>query len=63
MADEWESLDQLRQQWKELFGEELVISPWITPDDMPLIQQCIDEQSQEPLERHFEKLAEQGIVL
>ena len=63
MADEWENLDQLRQQWKELFGEEFVFSPWITPDDMPLILQCIDEQSQKPLERHLEKLAEEGIVL
>jgi len=62
MADEWENLDQLRQQWKELFGEELVVGIGITPDELPLIQRCIEEQSTEPLKRYFEKMIEQGRI-
>ena len=62
MAD-WDDLLRLVEQWKELFDEVLPIGPSIGPEDVPLIQQCIDEQSKKPLERHFEKLAEQGIVL
>ena len=61
MAD-WDDLFRLADEWKKLFGEELIVGIGITPDELPLIQRCIDEQSTEPLRRYFETMIEQGQI-
>ena len=47
---------QLAPQWLETFGEELAMGFDIGPDEAPIIRQCLEQKSQQPLDDHMKSL-------
>ena len=60
---EMPKLEQLAEQWQEIFGEPLVLGMVVTDEQLPIVERCIKLRDQGPLERHVEDLLESGIIL
>lgn len=58
----WEELDRLVKEWQDTFGDTLGYGFDITPDQIPLIKQCLREHDQAPLKRHIDAQLERRIL-
>lgn len=61
-AADWSELFALARAWKRRFGENLGVGFEIGPADVPLIRQCLDQGSTQPLEDHIRRLLSDGRV-
>ena len=62
MAIDFEELDELREDWFAVFGESM---PWgfeIGEEQIPLLRQCVERRSQEPLDRYVQALISDGRI-
>ena len=60
---QWDKMLVLADQWEQVFGEHLGLFWGIDPETIPLIEECLAKKSTKPLDDHFAKLADEGIVL
>lgn len=57
MADyTMDDLEALEPEWEKVFGDMMPKGFEITPDQVPVMRQCIDERSQAPLEAYVATL-------
>ena len=61
-AIDFEELDELREDWMAVFGKSM---PWgfeIGEEQIPLLRQCVERRSQEPLDRYVQALLSDGRI-
>ena len=63
IEQDWDRLLELTEQWQQVFGGTFGFGGAIYPEDLPLIEECLSKKSTKPLDDHFAKLADEGIVL
>ncbi len=50
MTYTWQDLEDLAPEWYRLFGEEMPKGFEVTPEQVPIIRECIRTKSQKPLD-------------
>ena len=57
MADyTWDDLEALVPEWERIFGETMPRGFEIGPSQVPIIRECIEKRSQEPIIRYVKSL-------
>ena len=56
MSYSWEDLEALRPEWERVFNTGMPMGFEITPDQVPMMKQCIEEKSEAPLEAYIASL-------
>ena len=52
----WKDLEVLAPDWERVFGEALPLGPVVGPDQVPMVRECIEKRSKEPLIRYIKSL-------
>lgn len=58
----WADLDALREQWERVFEETMPYGFEIGPEQVPLMRECIEKRSREPLEKYVREITADGRV-
>ena len=52
----FDDLEALRPQWEETFGMTMPMGFEVTPDQVPIMRECIRTKSRDPLKRYVDGL-------
>ena len=53
---DWKDLEALRDEWWRVFGESMGMGFEITPEQVPMMKECIEKESQKPLEEYIDSI-------
>lgn len=62
MAYDWKDFVDVEERWMIVFGEHLGIGFGVVPDDIPVLEQCIETRSQEPLNKLLDERFDGGDI-
>ena len=51
---DWKDLEALRDDWWRVFGESMAMGFVITPEQVPMMKECIEKESQKPLQDYID---------
>ena len=59
--DQLNELSALQDEWRVVFGEDLLVGFDVTEAQIPLLHECLRGRDQAPLTRYLESLTDQRI--
>ena len=53
-TEQFREMDEIMEEWQEVFGEVLKMMPMFGPGDFPLFRECLKKKSKQPLDDYLE---------